>query len=184
MLLRCLMPCIVLIAALLPLPALAQTVLDHDYRPLAGRQPVNLATAYGGKVVLVVNTASKCGYTQQYEGLEALHARYGTRGLAVLGFPSNDFLGQEPGSEEEIPCQLLLIAAGFIGCERYVAEAFGLERDGRGNLITTDYRVGQSKIFAAGDCRRGQSLVVWGITEGRACAKAVDEFLMGYTNML
>ena len=93
-------------------------------------------------------------------------------------------MAEIPGSEEEIPCQLLLIAAGFIGCERYVAEAFGLERDGRGNLITTDYRVGQSKIFAAGDCRRGQSLVVWGITEGRACAKAVDEFLMGYTNML
>ena len=93
-------------------------------------------------------------------------------------------MAEIPGSEEEIPCQLLLIAAGFIGCERYVAEAFGLERDGRGSLITTDYRVGQSKIFAAGDCRRGQSLVVWGITEGRACAKAVDEFLMGYTNML
>jgi len=85
--------------------ALAGTVpglLDLDYRPLAGKQPVNLAREHGGKVLLVVNTASKCGYTGQYEGLEALHQRYAGRGFAVLGFPSNDFRGQEPGSEEEI----------------------------------------------------------------------------------
>ena len=89
-----------------------------------------------------------------------------------------------PGSEEELPCDLLLIAAGFIGCQSYVADAFSLPRDNRGNLITTGYRTAADKIFAAGDCRRGQSLVVWGITEGRACAKEVDAFLMGYSNML
>lgn len=88
-----------------------------------------------------------------------------------------------PGSEAEIPCDLLLIAAGFIGCEGYVADAFSLPRDSRGCLMTTDYRVEGSKLFAAGDCRRGQSLVVWSIAEGRACAKEVDHFLMGYTNM-
>ena len=58
--------------------------------------------AYSGKVVLVVNTASQCGYTPQYEGLEALHRKYGSRGLVVLGFPMNDFGGQEPGSNKEI----------------------------------------------------------------------------------
>jgi glutathione peroxidase len=57
---------------------------------------------YAGKVVLVVNTASQCGYTPQYEGLEALYRRYGKRGLVVLGFPMNDFGGQEPGSNREI----------------------------------------------------------------------------------
>lgn len=89
-----------------------------------------------------------------------------------------------PGSEEELPCDLLLIAAGFIGCQRYVAEAFGLPLDNRGNLVTENYQTPTPNIFAAGDCRRGQSLVVWGIAEGRACAKEVDRYLMGYTNML
>lgn len=83
-------------------PMARASVLDHEVRRLAGQERVNLAEAYGGRVLLVVNTASKCGFTPQYEGLEALNAQYGPRGFAVLGFPSNDFMGQEPGTEAEI----------------------------------------------------------------------------------
>ncbi len=77
-------------------------VLDVSYRPLAGKTPINLNQKYGGQVLLIVNTASKCGFTPQYEALEALQQRYSARGFNVLGFPSNDFRGQEPGSEKEI----------------------------------------------------------------------------------
>nr|WP_051130426.1 glutathione peroxidase [Arenimonas oryziterrae] len=84
-------------------PALSgKALLDQNYRRLAGKEVVNLQRAYGGDVLLVVNTASKCGFTPQYEALEAMHAKYKDRGFAVLGFPSNDFMGQEPGSEKQI----------------------------------------------------------------------------------
>lgn len=74
--------------------------LNFTFPRLQDDAPQNLCQ-YAGKVVLVVNTASYCGFTPQYEGLEALYAKYRTRGLVVLGFPSNDF-SQEPGSEKEI----------------------------------------------------------------------------------
>ena len=77
-------------------------LLDQDFRRLASDEVVNLADTYTGKVILVVNVASKCGNTPQYEGLEALYQEYGDKGLVVLGFPSNDFMGQEPGTEEQI----------------------------------------------------------------------------------
>jgi glutathione peroxidase len=79
-------------------------LLDVSFRPLAGkdREPVHLCDAYEGKVLLVVNTASKCGFTPQFEGLEALHARLSERGFAVLGFPSGDFMNQEYEDEGKI----------------------------------------------------------------------------------
>ena len=88
------------------------------------------------------------------------------------------------GSEKEIPADLVLIAAGFLGSEPYVAEAFGLKLDGRMNVATQadGYRTGNDRVFAAGDMRRGQSLVVWAIAEGREAAREVDESLMGYSN--
>ena len=77
-------------------------LLDESYRPLAGKAPEKLCERFDGQVLMVVNTASKCGFTPQYEGLEALHERLKSRGFSVVGFPSNDFMGQEPGSEDEI----------------------------------------------------------------------------------
>ena len=80
----------------------AERLLDQSYRPLAGKQAVNLGKAYGGKVLLIVNTASKCGFTPQFEALEAIHAKYKDRGFAVLGFPSGDFKAQEFDDEKQI----------------------------------------------------------------------------------
>ena len=77
-------------------------LLDRSYRPLAGKTPVDLAKTYGGDVVLVVNTASKCGFTPQFEALEGLQKKYSARGFAVLGFPSGDFRAQEFTDEKEI----------------------------------------------------------------------------------
>ncbi len=76
--------------------------LDFTVNTLVGDETVNLCKAYQGKVILVVNTASKCGFTGQYEGLEKMYSDYKDQGLVVLGFPSNDFGNQEPGSSEEI----------------------------------------------------------------------------------
>lgn len=92
-------------------------------------------------------------------------------------------MAEVPGSEEELPCQLLLIAAGFLGPEDYAADAFGAGRDSRSNVATTGYSTAVDKVFAAGDMRRGQSLVVWAIAEGRAAAREVDEYLMGYSGL-
>lgn len=75
-------------------------VLNFTMNDIQGN-PVNLAD-YQGKAILIVNVASKCGFTRQYGGLEALHLKYGPRGLVILGFPANNFGGQEPGSNEEI----------------------------------------------------------------------------------
>jgi len=84
------------------------------------------------------------------------------------------------GSEKELKCELLLIAAGFLGCEKYVLDAFSVEKSDRGNIATEaeSYATSVPGIFTAGDCRRGQSLVVWGISEGRECAKQVEKYLM------
>ncbi len=97
-------------------------------------------------------------------------------------------LVEVPGTEEEHPADLVLLAMGFVNPLATVLEAFGVEKDARGNVrASTDFSGGYatnvSKVFAAGDVRRGQSLVVWAIREGRQAARAVDEFLMGHSDL-
>ena len=85
-----------------PPPAAAcPALLQHTFPRLQDEKPQSLCQ-YSGQVLLVVNTASECGFTYQYEGLEALHRKYRDRGLVVVGFPSNDFGGQEPGTNKDI----------------------------------------------------------------------------------
>ena len=89
------------------------------------------------------------------------------------------------GTQKIIPCDILLIAAGFTGCQPYTARAFGVELSPRGTVLTKEgpdhYRTDIPGVFTAGDMHRGQSLIVWNIVEGRGCAREVDEYLMGYT---
>lgn len=90
-----------------------------------------------------------------------------------------------PGSEEVLETELVLIAAGFLGAQKHVADAFGVKLNERTNVATENgrYQTNVDHIFTAGDMHRGQSLVVWAIREGREAAREVDESLMGYTNL-
>jgi glutamate synthase (NADPH/NADH) small chain len=97
-------------------------------------------------------------------------------------------MSEVAGSEFEIAADLVLLAMGFVSPVQSVLDAFGVDKDARGNAkASTDgdgcYRTSVDKVFAAGDMRRGQSLVVWAIREGRQCARAVDEFLMGVSTL-
>ena len=87
------------------------------------------------------------------------------------------------GSEQKLDADLVLIAAGFLGTEKYVADAFGVKLNARTNVETEEgrYKTNVKKVFTAGDMHRGQSLVVWAIREGREAAREVDESLMGYS---
>ena len=90
-----------------------------------------------------------------------------------------------PGTEQVRPAQLILLSMGFLGPEQPLLDAIGVERDPRTN-IKADYGKYQTsipKVFAAGDCRRGQSLVVWAFNEGRGAARECDRYLMGGTNL-
>jgi glutamate synthase (NADPH/NADH) small chain len=92
------------------------------------------------------------------------------------------------GSEQLLQADLVLLAMGFVSPVATVLDAFGVDKDGRGNAkATTEFAGGYAtnvpKVFAAGDIRRGQSLVVWAIREGRQAARAVDEFLMGFSDL-
>ena len=114
------------------------------------------------------------------------------RGAVLLSLqpekdPATGRMNMKPvaGSEREVPAELVLIAAGFLGSESYVTSAFGVETDRRTNVATQSgaHRTNVEKIFTAGDMHSGQSLVVRAIRDGRDCAREVDEALVGYSNL-
>jgi glutamate synthase (NADPH/NADH) small chain len=97
-------------------------------------------------------------------------------------------MAEIPDSEFEMQAELVFLAMGFVSPAQQILAGFGVEKDNRGNAKATvdgmkAYQTNQPKVFAAGDMRRGQSLVVWAIREGRQCARAVDEFLMGSSEL-
>jgi len=107
-------------------------------------------------------------------GLRIVEIKWGLNAEGKMGFE------EIPGTEKVIPCELALLAIGFVGAEKGgMVNELKLEIDARGNIKTENYMTSQEGIFAAGDIRRGQSLVVWAISEGREAARAVDTWLMG-----
>ncbi|MBQ1629487.1 MAG: glutamate synthase subunit beta [Treponema sp.] len=103
-------------------------------------------------------------------------------------------LCERPGTEKTLPADLVLVAAGFLGCEDYTPASFGVSLTERNTVASVGsptpdlaspngYSTNVEKVFTAGDMHRGQSLVVWAIAEGRECAKEIDRYLMGYTNL-
>jgi glutamate synthase (NADPH) small chain len=111
-------------------------------------------------------------------GLKVVEIKWGVNAQGKMGFE------EVLGTERIIPCELALLAIGFTGAEKGgMVEELNIELDERGNIRTENYMSTQEGIFAAGDIRRGQSLVVWAISEGREAARAVDLWLMGYSHL-
>ena len=120
-----------------------------------------------------VLTKEFVGKDGKLTGLKIVDIKWGENGMEEIR-----------GTDRVIPCDLALLAAGFVHPQKEgMIEQLELELDGRGNVVTNNYATNQKAIFSAGDMRRGQSLVVWAISEGREAAKAVDEFLMGSSTL-
>ncbi|MBK6361690.1 MAG: glutamate synthase subunit beta [Comamonadaceae bacterium] len=124
-----------------------------------------------------ISTKEFTGKDGKVTGLKTVHVEFKDGKLVDI-----------PGTEKEYKADLVLLAMGFVNPVATILEGFGVEKDGRGNAkastdFTGGYATNVSKVFAAGDIRRGQSLVVWAIREGRQAARAVDEFLMGSSDL-
>jgi glutamate synthase (NADPH/NADH) small chain len=124
-----------------------------------------------------ISTKEFLGEKGKVTGLKTVHVEFKDGKMVEIA-----------GTEKEYKADLVLLAMGFVNPVATVLEAFGVNKDARGNAkATTDFTGGYAtnvdKVFAAGDMRRGQSLVVWAIREGRQAARAVDEFLMGSSDL-
>ena len=161
---------------LMPLPP------EQEDRPLTWPYwPYKLRTSSsheeGCRREFAIATKEFVGQNGKLTGLKTVHLEW-----------KGGKMSEIPGTEKEYPADLVLLAMGFTAPVGSVLEAFGVERDPRGNAKAgTDfiggYETNVPKVFAAGDMRRGQSLVVWAIREGRQAARSVDEFLMGFSNL-
>ena len=145
--------------------------------------PKTLRTDYGHMEAIEIFGADPRVFSTTVSRVMSHEGRVSEIETVEVAF-ANGKLVQKEGSEKTIKCDLLLIAAGFVGAEKLVPDAFGLSMTGRGLVATPEGRYATSipGVFSAGDMRRGQSLVVWALAEGRACAEEIDEYLMGYRN--
>jgi glutamate synthase (NADPH/NADH) small chain len=161
---------------LLPMPP------EQENKPLVWPYwPIKLRTSSsheeGCDREFAIATKEFIGEKGKVTGLKAVHVEW-----------SNGKMTEVPGSEKVYPADLVLLAMGFVSPVSTVLDAFGVDKDARGNAragtdAANGYRTNVDKVFAAGDMRRGQSLVVWAIREGRQAARAVDEYLVGASDL-
>ena len=161
---------------LLPMPP------EHENKPLVWPYwPIKLRTSSsheeGCEREFAIATKEFIGEKGKVTALKAVHVEW-----------ANGKMTEVPGSEKIYPADLVLLAMGFVSPVTTILDAFGVEKDARGNAkagteAAGGYRTNVDKVFAAGDMRRGQSLVVWAIREGRQAARAVDEYLMGASEL-
>ncbi|MGQ0547716.1 MAG: glutamate synthase subunit beta [Betaproteobacteria bacterium] len=154
---------------------------DFDFNPVWPYWPLRLRTSSSHEEGVnrdwAIATKEFIGENGKVKALKAVRLKWQDRKPAEV-----------PGSEFEMPADLVLLATGFVSPVQSLLEEFGVEHDARGNAKAATegaraYATSAPKLFAAGDLRRGQSLVVWAIREGRQCARAVDEFLMGFSEL-
>ncbi|MBD5408526.1 MAG: glutamate synthase subunit beta [Treponema sp.] len=151
--------------------------------------PKVLKTDYGQQEVIATEGHDPRIYQTTIKEIHTKDGKVCGIKTVQVEFKNNDgqrTLCEIEGSEKELPADLILIAAGFTGAENYTAKAFGVKMTPR-NVVATErsdsYATTIPKVFTAGDMHRGQSLVVWAIAEGRECAREIDEYVMGYTNL-
>jgi glutamate synthase (NADPH/NADH) small chain len=157
-------------------------------RPPAGRTFETPWPVHPGPRMLSTSSSQAEGCERDWAVMSKEFLRDDTGRLRAIHAVRADWSSGQPveipGSDYEIPAQLVLLAMGFLHPEPAVLDDFGVEKDERGNCRSTGYRTSRDGVFTAGDMRRGQSLVVWAITEGRECARAVDEYLTGRPSLL
>ena len=155
---------------------------EEENRPMTWPYwPIKLRTSSsheeGCERTFAISTKELVGHKGKVTALKTVHVEWHGGKMVEIA-----------GSEKEYKADLVLLAMGFVGPVGSVLESFGVEKDARGNAKATTeaaggYKTNVDKVFAAGDMRRGQSLVVWAIREGRQAARAVDQFLMGASDL-
>ena len=165
---------------------LAEEALHDAFRAALEQWPQNGEPANPRAWLISVGRFKAIDRLRRQSRLDALEGNGNLKAIKVadikweIGYTGKPEMIEIEGSEREIPCELALLAIGFVhGDTAKIREKIHIELDQRGNVSANNYQTNVEKVFAAGDMRRGQSLVVWAISEGREAARAVDEYLMG-----
>jgi len=164
------------------------TQIEIMPRPPEGRTPATPWPVHPGPRMFSTSSSQAEGAERDWAVLSKAFLADDSGTLRAIRAVRADWSSGGPeeiaGSEHEMPAQLVLLAMGFLHPEHAVIDDLGVDKDERGNCASRGYRTSREGVFVAGDMRRGQSLVVWAITEGRECAREVDEHLTGRPSLL